>query len=146
MGGAGQLVGVAARSPARSRLSRWGLLVPEQSSLFADCSIFPEAETVALLPCLQKSGLWVLAGLLNTGSQFLVLPPPLCQAGGAVVGASPGPPPSSPSAHTAAAVARPSTRVPASRVCSLNALFLLALLLSTVLVTGVSGARGDECI
>lgn len=83
--GAGQLVGVAA-GPHQEPAVTLGPLVPEQSSIFADCSIFPKAETVALLPCLQKSGLWVLAGLLNTGSQFLVLPPPLCQAGGAVVG------------------------------------------------------------
>lgn len=67
--------------------------MPEQSSFLADCSIFPEAETFALLPCLQISGLWVLAGLLNTDSHFLVLPPPLCQAGSARARAFPGPPP-----------------------------------------------------
>lgn len=55
-GWAGQPVGVVKKVPHQEPRSRWGLQ-PEQSSIFADCSIFPEAETVALLPRLQYLGL-----------------------------------------------------------------------------------------
>lgn len=80
---------------------------------------FSRGKTFALLPCLQASGLWVLAVRPAQASCSSPRHPPLCQAGIAVAGASLPVPRQTPRLLPAPC----STHVPSSQICSLSALF-----------------------